>query len=148
MAAPNAAVISLRLATAGALFHTLDPTPFREGDLAAEAEDYILDWARDLPRDQPFAILVRLPAAELANPLARIMPHAVPAYFARRAEGQTRAIRDLMQRGRIALALGLGILAACLVLAGRAVVLVPGVALPRVLAAAPVRVLAEDAAPG
>jgi hypothetical protein len=115
--APDADLpIALRLQGVDRLFHTLDPAPFREGDLAAEAEDYIIAWAGDLPADRPLTILVRLPAAELDKPLARAVPEAVPGHFARRALAETRAIRDLFHSGRIALAIGLAILAACLLL--------------------------------
>lgn len=111
------AVIALRLASAAALFHTLDPTPFREGDLAAEAEEYILDWARELPPEAPLAIELRLPPAELEQPLARATAEAVAGHFARRAEAETRAIRELLRLGRSAAAIGLGLLAACLLAA-------------------------------
>jgi MFS family permease len=109
--------IALRLDHPARLFHTLDPTPFREGDLAAEAEEYILDSAGDAPAEAALAVEVRLPAATLADPLAATIPSAIGGHFARRAEAETRAIRELLRGGRLALAIGLLILAACLALA-------------------------------
>ena len=52
--------VALRLRDGAQLFNTLDPFPFREGDLAPEAEEYIVDWARDLPKDEPIAIVIHL----------------------------------------------------------------------------------------
>jgi hypothetical protein len=108
------APIALRLSSVAQLYHTLDPTPFREGDLDAVAEAYILDWARELPRDAPLSLLVHLPAAELATPAATGVPDAIRHHFAARAAGETRALRDLFRTGRAALVVGLLILAACL----------------------------------
>ena len=39
------------------LFHSLDPTPFRERDLDPKAEEFIAGWARELPADAPLAAL-------------------------------------------------------------------------------------------
>lgn len=109
-----AAPIELRLARVAQLYHTLDPTPFRQGDLDATAEAYIVDWAQELPREAPLAILVHLPRAERESPAAAGIPDSIRAYFAGRAEAERRALRELFRFGRIALALGLLVLAACL----------------------------------
>jgi|GEM_PF-3555993 len=39
------APIGIRLANAAQPFSTLDPTPFRKGGLASEAEECIVGWA-------------------------------------------------------------------------------------------------------
>jgi len=44
--------IELRIEEISQLFHTLDPFPFREKDLDADAEEFIVSWARELPPDQ------------------------------------------------------------------------------------------------
>lgn len=112
---PDAGPIEIRLSSAAQLFHTLDPTPFREGDLDAEAEDYILAWARDLPADAPIRIVVHLPAGAAAPDFQA----AIRGFFAGRAESETRALRDLFRDGSRALAIGLAVLWACLLLAWR-----------------------------
>ena len=43
-------LIELRVDDIAQLFHTLDPFPFREKDLDREAEEYIVGWARELPK--------------------------------------------------------------------------------------------------
>lgn len=113
VAEAEAGPIEIRLASVRQLFHTLDPTPFREGDLAAEAEDYILAWARDLPREAPIRIVVHLPAEAEAPDLQA----AIRSFFAARAEGETRALRDLFRDGSRALLIALAVLWGCLFLA-------------------------------
>lgn len=107
--------IEIRLSRAAQLFHTLDPTPFREGDLDAEAEDYILAWARELPGDSPIRIVVHLPAGAEAPDFQA----AIRGFFAGRAEAETRALADLFRDGSRALVIGLAVLWACLLLAWR-----------------------------
>lgn len=113
VAEAEAGPIEIRLASVRQLFHTLDPTPFREGDLAAEAEDYILAWARDLPREAPIRIVVHLPAEAEAPDLQA----AIRSFFAARAEGETRALGDLFRDGSRALLIALAVLWGCLFLA-------------------------------
>ncbi len=95
VAEAEAGPIEIRLASVRQLFHTLDPTPFREGDLAAEAEDYILAWARDLPREAPIRIVVHLPAeAEAPDPAG-----GHPQFFRRPGGGRdARAGRSVSRR--------------------------------------------------
>lgn len=47
-------LIEIRVNGIAQLFHTLDPYPFRDKDLDREAEEYIVGWARELPRNRPF----------------------------------------------------------------------------------------------
>ena len=50
--------IEVRVEDISQLFHTLDPYPFRERDLDRDAEDFIVNWARDLPRSVSLRIVV------------------------------------------------------------------------------------------
>lgn len=63
------------------LFHTLDPVPFRERDLDCEAEEFIVGWARELPRSQPIRIVVHLPESEAASEHGGDLGHALRQYF-------------------------------------------------------------------
>lgn len=108
------APIELRLSSVAQLYHTLDPSPFRQGDLDATAEAYIVDWASELPHDAALAILIHLPRAEQEGAAAAGIPGSIRDHFSGRAEGERRAMRQLFRFGRIALALGLLVLAACL----------------------------------
>src|SRR3954451_21160084 len=70
-------VVEIRVDDIAQLFHTLDPFPFREKDLDREAEEYIVGWARELPADQPFRIIVHLPDDQSQADLARDLPEAL-----------------------------------------------------------------------
>jgi hypothetical protein len=108
------ALIPLRLSHLAQLHHTLDPSPFREGDLDAQAEAYIVESAQELPRNAPIRIELHLPAAELTTPAAAQSAEGIARYFEGRARAETLALRALFRDGRAALALGLAVLAACL----------------------------------
>lgn len=114
---PNGrAVIELRLRDGAQLFNTLDPFPFREGDIAREAEDYIVDWARDLPKDEPIAIVVHLERPDSASKSVPDLARAIAGWFAARAKAENHALHELFRDGRLAFAIGFVGLAACLFL--------------------------------
>ncbi len=52
--------IEVRVAELRQLFNAIDPSPFRDRDLDPRAEEFIVEWARDLPRDARLALLVHL----------------------------------------------------------------------------------------
>ena len=106
--------IELRVEKTAQLFHSLDPYPFRERDLDKDAEDYIVDWASELDRRQPIAIVVHVPETEPEMNAARELPEAFARYFAYRAESLQRELTELFRIGRRSLLIGMTILAACL----------------------------------
>jgi hypothetical protein len=106
-------VIELQLERAGQLFDTLDPTPFREKDLDREAEDYIVSWARELPRTAAIRIRVHLPAAEAQSEQAKMLPQALGRYFSYRADVLGRDLGELFRIGRLSLLVGLIALGLC-----------------------------------
>lgn len=110
------ATIELRLHDAAQLFNSLDPFPFREGDLTVEAEEYILDWARDLPHDRPILVVVHLEKPDAPGSPVPDLATAIPRWFAGRARSETRALHELFHDGRLAFTIGIAGLAACLFL--------------------------------
>lgn len=111
---PGAAAIELRLANAAQLFNTLDPFPFSEGDIAADAERYIVEWAQDLPKDSPIAITIHLPAPETADPPGPDLAMALTGWFAAKARSEGHALREHFRDGRRAFLIGFAGLALCL----------------------------------
>jgi len=49
-------LIEVHVADLKQLFHSLDPTPFRERDLDPKAEEFIAGWARELDARRALAL--------------------------------------------------------------------------------------------
>ena len=81
------------------LFNAIGPSPFREKDLDANAEEFIVAWGRDVSFYAPLALLVYLdrPAGLAEEPA--ILRDAIPEFFSHRA----RASRQRLTGGRFAL---------------------------------------------
>jgi hypothetical protein len=104
-------VIEVRVAELRQLFNAMDPSPFRERDLDPRAEEFIVDWSRDLPGDVSLALVVHLERAAGRPDEAIILREAVHEFFAQQAASFRRRLRQLFRRGRISLAIGLAFLA-------------------------------------
>ncbi len=107
-------VIELRLHDVKQLFNSLDPTPFPERDLDSDAEEFIVSWARELPRKASLILLVHLAVPPAAHDPEAFIQNGVRAYFAYRKQITTRHLRQMLARGRASLIIGLVFLAACL----------------------------------
>jgi hypothetical protein len=107
--------IEVRVEDVSQLFHTLDPYPFRERDLDRDAEDFIVNWARDLPRSGPLHIVVYLSQSRLSQPLAQDIPVGISQHFAHRVEQAGFELRETFRIGWRSLAVGLSVLTAAIV---------------------------------
>lgn len=114
MATHERSIIELQVDNVGQLFDTLDPMPFREKDLDRAVEDYILGWARELPRQAPIRILVHMPLAAASGEDAQMLQQAVSRYFSYRVDTLTKDLRELFRVGRYSLFVGLVVLASCI----------------------------------
>lgn len=110
---PQSGLIELRVERLGHLFDAFDPLPVPSRDLAPQAEDFIIGWARELPEDASLRILVHMPANEAANAAAAQTPLAFQRHFGYRATRLSGDIAELMRIGRYSLLIGLAVLAAC-----------------------------------
>lgn len=108
--------IEVRIERVSQLFNTFDPLPFREKDLDKDAEEFIVGWAKELPKSQQLGITVHLPSEEAATTNAQDLGPAITRYFSYRAEIAQRDLRELFRLGRRSLAIGLIVLATCFVL--------------------------------
>ncbi len=117
MANPNAAegVIEVRISELAQLFNSLDPSPFHERDLDADAEEYIAGWARELPPDAALRVVVHLPRDEARKAEERGLEAAFANYFAERAATVERDLKELFRVGWRYLSVGLPVLVLCLV---------------------------------
>jgi hypothetical protein len=108
------AEIAIRVQSISQLFNSLDPSPFREKDLDTAAEEFLVGWVRELPRSEPFAIVVQLPPEEAAKPEAARIGEAFANYFRHRAQVVAQELRELFRVGRRSLAIGALVLLVCL----------------------------------
>jgi hypothetical protein len=113
-ATPAPSTIELNIREVAQLFETLDPYPFHERDLDKDAEEFIVGWARELPRDGAFRIVVHLPEAEAKTRAAADLENGMKRFFAQRAEAVGRELRELFRVGRMSLAIGIAVLIACM----------------------------------
>jgi len=82
---PKCAVIEVHVAELKQLFNSIDPSPFRNRDLDPKAEEFIVGWAKDMPRDAQLALLVDLDRpAGLPNEAA-VLRDAIHEFFHQRA---------------------------------------------------------------
>ena len=114
---PNTKWIEVHLAELEQLFQSLDPAPFRERDLDPKAEEFIVEWARELHADAPIALMVHVDHQDISAEDVTIVRTAVHEYFAARGESIQRRLRLLFRVGRTSLVIGLVFLSAS-ILAG------------------------------
>jgi len=112
-ARPRTASIELRLHRIGQLFNSLDPSPFLEKDLDADAEEFVVTWAQEHPADAPLSLVLHL--SEPLTESEESVGDAVRGYFAYRADVKRHELRQLFVQGRRSLLVGLLFMAACVV---------------------------------
>jgi hypothetical protein len=93
------------------LFDALDPATHQEKELSQKIDEYIVESAADLPGRGPLALTVHLDQPGSGDE-ERLVGKAVQAHFTRRARSQSRRLRQLLRRGLVSLAIGLGFLIA------------------------------------
>jgi hypothetical protein len=114
---PVGEVIEVRVPDLGRLFHQIDPSPFHDRDLEPAAEEFILNWASQVPRSAQHRLLVHLERPGADTDEAGVLRDANRRSFARRAAADRRKLRELFHRGRISLLIGLAFLGASVALA-------------------------------
>ncbi len=104
--------IEVRVAELRQLFNAIDPSPFRERDLDPRAEEFIVEWARDFPRDARLALLVHLERGAGQTDEAPMLAESIHQNFKQRTVDSRRRLRELFRRGRISLVIALAFLVA------------------------------------
>jgi hypothetical protein len=111
----SAARIEVRLRELAQLFNSLDPSPFIDRDLDADAEEFIVSWARELPHHGELELVIHVAVPPDPERAAGV-EEAVRHYFANRAAIKERELRQLFRRGRASLLIGVLFLAVCFTL--------------------------------
>lgn len=107
------ALVELRLEAVSGLFDPYDPVPLPTRDLAPAVEDFITGWARELPANRALAIRIHLPEGESEAGAAHLRL-AVSRHFETRAQRIRGDRNQLLREGQISLAIGLAVLALCM----------------------------------
>jgi len=105
--------IQVRLVNLLQLFNSMDPSPFLERDIDADAEEFIISWARELPKSRDLELVIHLQEAP-KHDRTESVEKAVRHYFQERAALKYLEFRKLMRQGRTSLMIGLLFLTACL----------------------------------
>jgi hypothetical protein len=96
------------------LFNAIDPSPFRERDLDPNAEEFIIGWAREMPRDTDLELAVYVDRLADVAADTETLRTAVREFFAYRSRTARQHLSLTFRIGRISLAIGLACLAALL----------------------------------
>ena len=111
---PPTGLIEVQISKPEQLFNSLDPSPFHERDLDADAEEYIVGWAREIPTHAAIHLLVHLPEHEVQRARDIGLEKAVTNYFAYRASMTERDVREVFRMGWRYLSIGIVVLLLCL----------------------------------
>src|SRR5215467_13887316 len=103
---PKCAVIEVHVGELKQLFDAIDPSPFRDRDLDPKAEEFIVGWAKDLPRDASLALVVDLDREAGLPDEAGVLRDAIHEFFKHRAATQRQRLRELFRVGRTSLMKG------------------------------------------
>ena len=104
---PKCSVIEVHVGELKQLFNAIDPSPFRDKDLDPKAEEFIVGWAKELPRDATLALVVDLDREAGFPDEAAVLRDAIHEFFNQRAEAYRRRLRELFRVGRTSLVIGL-----------------------------------------
>jgi hypothetical protein len=110
-------LIELHVSELRLLFNPIDPSPPRERDLDAKAEEFIVSWARSLARDAHLALRVDADDREVPA-LADAVGDATREFFRQHSLRSSRRLSQLFRVGRTSLLIGVVFLALAVILAG------------------------------
>jgi hypothetical protein len=98
------------------LYNEMDPAPFRDRDLDPKAEEFIVDWGREVRRNAPLALIVHLSRRPATPDEITSLAQAVREYFAQSAIHVRAQLRRLLREGRWSLLIGVLFLGVAIVL--------------------------------
>jgi hypothetical protein len=86
-------------------------SPLRDKNLDPKAEEFIVGWAKDLPRDATLALIVDLDREAGLPDEAAVFGDAIREFFSQRAQAYRRRLRELLRVGPTSIVIGLATLA-------------------------------------
>jgi hypothetical protein len=107
-------LIEVKLMELNQLFNSMDPSPFHERDLDHDAEEFIVSWAQEHPKQHDLKLVVHLtqPPTDVGE-AQQIVADSIAHYFEYRADMTLRDVKRLMREGRASLLIGLLFLGLC-----------------------------------
>ena len=108
-------LIEVRVREVAQLFNSMDPSPFHERDLDADAEEFIISWALEHPSAARLKLVVHLARTPAEGDPTEMIRQAVHHYFAYRARLNWLEFKQMMRQGRTSLIVGFAFLAVCFV---------------------------------
>jgi hypothetical protein len=107
-------LIELNLTELNQLFNSMDPSPFHERDLDHDAEEFIVSWAAEHPRQHDLKLVVHLAKAPTPEIDAQtLVAESIAHYFHYRATMCLHERKRLLREGRAAFVVGLLFLGLC-----------------------------------
>lgn len=106
--------INLRLNDMKQLFNSLDPAPFLERDLDADAADYILDSVKEMPIKRKMRLVISIPPEQFILENIEYTKQGIYNYFKYMLSVNERKLKLKFKQGRNALFLGSSFLIVCL----------------------------------
>ena len=106
----NTARIDVHVELIEQLFNSIDPSPFHARDLDSQAQDYIVEAARELPKKDHLELLIHLDVRPAESDKLTHLERAIQTHFSVKATSARRLLKELFARGRISLVIGLSFL--------------------------------------
>lgn len=73
-------LIEVKLVELNQLFNSMDPSPFHERDLDHDAEEFIVSWAQEHPKQHELKLVVHLARRRMGSPTHRNSP-LIPSHI-------------------------------------------------------------------
>lgn len=103
----------MRLRAIDQLFDPIDPSPYGQQDLSQWAAEYIVESINEMQAPESYELVLVLDAPAAPVPDLQVVASAVRAHFARQGVLRGRALRRLLRRGGLSLAIGIAFLLIC-----------------------------------
>ena len=110
-------LIELHVSELRLLFNPIDPSPPRERDLDAKAEEFIVSWARSVSRESKLALRIDVDDREVPAE-AEVVGDATREFFRQDSLRASRRLSQLFRIGRTSLLIGVVFLTLAVLLAG------------------------------
>lgn len=106
----STAFIEVHVELIDQLFNSIAPSPFHARDMDTDADEYIVDSSKALPKEVPLALIIHLDRPPTDEAKLGQVGQAIQTHFAAQAATMRLQLKDLFGRGRISLLIGLSFL--------------------------------------